>query len=544
MKRTLLTLFCTLLALAASADEGMWLPSLISQRIDDMRAKGFRLTAEDIYSINKASMKDAVVLFNGGCTGELISSEGLLLTNHHCGYDAIQAHSSVEHDYLTNGFWAMSRREELPNKELNVRFLVRMEEVTDRIAAGETKAEIIRRAEAEGKGYKASVEQMYYGNQQFLFIYEQFDDVRLVGAPPSSIGKFGGDTDNWIWPRHTGDFSLFRIYAGKDNKPAYNGIISTDNRAWRYMEAWRKDGTEEKAFQLSCQHVLASQPVALLAWMRDHSPEVLENTQWIFECKDYVRFRLTGEPRAELTDYSGANLVNLHTAQYDPALLALFGLSDCMEKLPPLCGAAEICGEITPEAAEKTGLLAGTKVAGGAFDIDACALAVDVVDEENICMIAGTWSINEYIRPRPVVDGKVMMNSFFCLPGYYLIEECSPTSAGNNEWFVQNLLPELKAELKKTGGNIYQQMDRWTDSIPVQEQCPIFFPFLMASNVHPNAMGSFVGMSNFHTRAHLVRSVYEGIAFSHRYHLEKLLATRDQAPRGIRLAGGVARSQV
>lgn len=184
MKRTLLTLFCTLLALAASADEGMWLPSLISQRIDDMRAKGFRLTAEDIYSINKASMKDAVVLFNGGCTGELISSEGLLLTNHHCGYDAIQAHSSVEHDYLTNGFWAMSHREELPNKELNVRFLVRMEEVTDRIAAGETKAEIIRRAEAEGKGYKASVEQMYYGNQQFLFIYEQFDDVRLVGARP------------------------------------------------------------------------------------------------------------------------------------------------------------------------------------------------------------------------------------------------------------------------------------------------------------------------------------------------------------------------
>ena len=226
MKRTLLTLFCTLLALAASADEGMWLPSLISQRIDDMRAKGFRLTAEDIYSINKASMKDAVVLFNGGCTGELISSEGLLLTNHHCGYDAIQAHSSVEHDYLTNGFWAMSRREELPNKELNVRFLVRMEEVTDRIAAGETKAEIIHRAEAEGKGYKASVEQMYYGNQQFLFVYEQFDDVRLVGTPPSSIGKFGGDTDNWMWPRHTGDFSIFRIYADKDGKPA---AYSKDN---------------------------------------------------------------------------------------------------------------------------------------------------------------------------------------------------------------------------------------------------------------------------------------------------------------------------
>ena len=188
MKRTLLTLLAALALLPALADEGMWLPSLISERIDDMRAKGFRLTAEDIYSINKASMKDAVVLFNGGCTGELISPEGLLLTNHHCGYDAIQKHSTVEHDYLTNGFWAMSRAEELPNEKLWVRFLVRMEEVTDRIAAGETAAQIVEKAKAEGTGYKASVEQMYYGNQQFLFVYEQFDDVRLVGTPTTGSG--------------------------------------------------------------------------------------------------------------------------------------------------------------------------------------------------------------------------------------------------------------------------------------------------------------------------------------------------------------------
>ena len=230
MKRTLLTLFAALAVLPALADEGMWLPSLISERIDDMRSKGFRLTAEDIYSINQASMKDAVVLFDGGCTGELVSPEGLLLTNHHCGYDAIQRHSTVEHDYLTHGFWAMSRAQELPNEGLNVRFLVRMEEVTDRLKAGETAEEIVRRAEAEGKGFKASVEQMYYGNQQFLFVYRQFDDVRLVAAPPSSIGKFGGDTDNWIWPRHTGDFSVFRIYASKDNEPA---AYSPDNVPYR-----------------------------------------------------------------------------------------------------------------------------------------------------------------------------------------------------------------------------------------------------------------------------------------------------------------------
>ena len=155
MKRTLLTLLAALALLPALADEGMWLPSLISERIDDMRAKGFRLTAEDIYSINKASMKDAVVLFNGGCTGELISPEGLLLTNHHCGYDAIQKHSTVEHDYLTNGFWAMSRAEELPNEKLWVRFLVRMEEVTDRIAAGETAARDRRKSQGRRHGLQS-----------------------------------------------------------------------------------------------------------------------------------------------------------------------------------------------------------------------------------------------------------------------------------------------------------------------------------------------------------------------------------------------------
>ena len=220
MKRLLLTLLTALIALPTLADEGMWLPSLISSRVKEMRRQGFRLSADDIYSINQASMKDAVVLFGGFCTGEIISDEGLVLTNHHCGYDAIQAHSSIEHDYLTNGFWARNRQEELPNEGLWVRILVRMEEVTDRLANGEEAKAIIAEAEKEGPAYRASIEQMYYGNQQFLFVYQQFDDVRMVGAPPSSIGKFGGDTDNWIWPRHTGDFSLFRIYANQENQPA------------------------------------------------------------------------------------------------------------------------------------------------------------------------------------------------------------------------------------------------------------------------------------------------------------------------------------
>ncbi|MBR6831282.1 MAG: S46 family peptidase [Tidjanibacter sp.] len=220
MKRLLLLFLCSVCCFnAVRADEGMWLPSLIGDKISDMQAKGFRLTADDIYNINQASMKDAIVRFGGGCTGEIVSADGLLLTNHHCGYGQIQAHSSLEHDYLTNGFWALSREEELPNPGLTVSFLVRMEDVTDRIENGEKEEKIIKKA-TEGGRYSASIESLYYGNQYFLFVYEVFRDVRLVAAPPSSIGKFGGDTDNWMWPRHTGDFSIFRVYADKNNRPA------------------------------------------------------------------------------------------------------------------------------------------------------------------------------------------------------------------------------------------------------------------------------------------------------------------------------------
>lgn len=217
------------------ADEGMWLPALISQRIGDMQKKGLKLSAEDIYSVNKASLKDAVMLFGGGCTGELVSAQGLLFTNHHCGYSYIQRHSSVEHDYLKDGFWAMNRSVELPNKGLTVSFLQYMKDVTAKVLQGYSQGmsekqrdsvvkanskELIAEAVKNGKGLKANVEALYYGNQYFLFVFKVFTDVRLVAAPPSSIGKFGGDTDNWMWPRHTGDFSIFRIYAGKDNEPA------------------------------------------------------------------------------------------------------------------------------------------------------------------------------------------------------------------------------------------------------------------------------------------------------------------------------------
>ena len=325
---------------------------------------------------------------------------------------------------------------------------------------------------------------------------------------------------------------------GKDNRPVRYGIISTDNRAWEYPKKWQQDGTEERVFAISCQHIMACQPVSLLAWLRDHEPECIDKTQWIFECKDYVRFRLTGRACGEMSDYSGANFVDLRKGSYSAELLECFGLLGCMDKLPPLVQATDLCGTITEEAAKATGLKVGTPVAGGAFDIDACAVAVNVVDEEHICMIAGTWSINEYISKAPVTDGSVLMNSYFCIKPYYLVEECSPTSAGNNAWFINNLLPDLK------GKELYNQLNRWVEEIPAEEFCPVFLPYLLASNVHPNAKGSFVGLNNYHTRAHMARSVYEGITFSHRYHLDKLLKNKVTPTQSIRLAGGMARSAV
>lgn len=222
-------------AIVAKADEGLWLPILLEQlNQEDMQSMGMKLTAEDIYSINKSSLKDAVCLFGGGCTAEVISDKGLIITNHHCGYSAIQANSTLEKDYLTNGFWAPDYASELPNPGYTVTFLISMEDVTNKVLAGvnskmteavreeiiKRNSEYIEKEAIKDTHYKAKVKAFYYGNEYYLFITETFTDVRLVGAPPSAIGKFGGDTDNWMWPRHTGDFALFRIYADKDNNPA------------------------------------------------------------------------------------------------------------------------------------------------------------------------------------------------------------------------------------------------------------------------------------------------------------------------------------
>jgi len=247
------------------AEEGMWLPLMLSRlNYADMQIKGLKLTPDQMYGLNQACLKDAIVsIDHGGCTGEIISGEGLLLTNHHCGYEAIQTQSSVNHDYLTDGFWAMHPSEELPNPGKTVSFLLRMEDVTSRVLANVTadmseadrKTKIDEATEAIQKDavgdtpYEANVESMYEGNEYYLFVYETFTDIRLVGAPPSAIGKFGGDTDNWMWPRQTGDFCLLRVYSGADGKPAN---YSKDNVPYKpkYVLSISLSGVKEGDFAM------------------------------------------------------------------------------------------------------------------------------------------------------------------------------------------------------------------------------------------------------------------------------------------------------
>jgi hypothetical protein len=263
MKR-LLALIAAALMMAPTvchADEGMWIPMLLGRNQAAMQKAGMHITAQDIYDINKASLKDAVLLFGGGCTGEFVSDEGLVLTNHHCGYSYIVKHSTVEHDYLTNGFWAMTREQEIPCPGLTVTRLVYMQDVTKEVLDGVTEGmsegdretiienniKAVSAKATEGTHYKAVIKPFYYGNQYFMYVNEVFTDVRLVGAPPSNIGKFGGDTDNWMWPRHTGDFSMFRVYVDGSNKPAAYSKDNVPYRPLKHLEISLK-GVDEGDF--------------------------------------------------------------------------------------------------------------------------------------------------------------------------------------------------------------------------------------------------------------------------------------------------------
>ncbi len=328
-----------------------------------------------------------------------------------------------------------------------------------------------------------------------------------------------------------------------DGQPVCSGIYSTDSRAKDIVASWYQEGVFDSVHPKIMQAIWAGQPVALLAWMKANRPELLSKARWVLMCKDYIRYCLTGEIYAEITDMSGTNLMNLLDGIYDEALLAEFGIHDTLHMLPNLRRSAEVCGYVTAEAAALTGLKAGTPVAGGLFDIDACAIAAGIVNEEKACIVAGTWSINQYIDHAPVSAKDLFLNTYYCIDGYRLITEASPTSASNLQWFIEQLCGEESKLAEENGLSVFDLTNDMVAQIEPEENKLLFLPFLFGSNAAPDAKACFIGLSGSHTKANLLRAVYEGIVFSHLYHFEKLLASRE-APQSVRISGGASRSRV
>ena len=329
-----------------------------------------------------------------------------------------------------------------------------------------------------------------------------------------------------------------------DGRPVRNGINSTDGRAAEIIARWKADGVDARALPKTAQCLWPAQPNALLVWLRDHEPQSIANASAVLMAKDFIRFMLTGEVRMELTDMSGTSLMNVVTGQYDDEVLALFGISDMKRLLPPLVKSADLCGRVTPVAAALTGLKAGTPVAGGMFDIDACGLASGCVDERPFVMVAGTWGNNQYIARQPLIDPGLFMTSCYSMPGWFLMLEGSPTGAGNLEWFVGEFLADKKELLRRDGeGSVYAWANAAVGALTPREDDPLFLPFLYGSNVGYPAKACFLGLTSCHTRDDAMRSVYEGCIFSHNYHLQRLCKFRPR-PEVIRLTGGAARSAV
>ena len=326
----------------------------------------------------------------------------------------------------------------------------------------------------------------------------------------------------------------------KEGLPLGNGIVSTDNRAVDYEIRFNQSSVKDEVRAVNFQNILACQPVCLLAWMKEHDPLRYSKIGAILAVKDFVRYKLTGEVYAERTDISGTNLFNLTEGGYSETLLKLFGIEEIYAALPKVRNSCDICGRVSERAARETGLAAGTVVSGGVFDIDACALSLGIVDERDIGVIAGTWSINEYIQKKPADSG---MNSYYCIPNYYLVEECSPTSAGNLDWVLKRF---FSSEIEKAGGmndSFYDRLNEMVEGVDAFGNDVLFLPFLFSSNEGPGYRGTFLNLTADVTKAQIAAAIYEGVVFSHKTHIDRLL--RNKGEYGdIRLAGGAANSAV
>ncbi|MHB8897287.1 MAG: FGGY-family carbohydrate kinase [Thermoguttaceae bacterium] len=328
-----------------------------------------------------------------------------------------------------------------------------------------------------------------------------------------------------------------------EGNPVRNAIGSADSRARDYIDRWTRDDVLSRIRHKTMQAIWPAQPNALLRWLADHEPDSIARARWILMCKDFVRARLTGEIWMERSDMSGTSLMNVGTGQYDNEVLEAWGLAGMGHMLPPLRDSADLCGTITSQAAAATGLAEGTPVAAGLFDIDACGLASGMVDGEALTMIAGTWGNNEYIARQPVVSGDVFMTSCYSIPGYYLVLEGSATSASNLEWFAAQFLQAEQADAAAQGRSVYDLCNELVAGTGPRDSGILFLPFLYGSNVSLDGKACLFGLDGWQTRGHVLRAVYEGIVFSHKWHVDRLLQFRAM-PASIRLTGGAARSEI
>jgi L-xylulokinase len=331
------------------------------------------------------------------------------------------------------------------------------------------------------------------------------------------------------------------LYLVDENfQPVYNAIYSSDGRAREYIDQWSADGTAERMRPKTMQAIWPAQPNALLRWFMDNDPETLSKARWVLMCKDFVRAQLTGEVYMELSDMSATSLMNVETADYDDEVLEAWGLESLKHMMPPLKFAGDICGKITAAAAEATGLAEGTPVAGGLFDIDACGLASGLVDDDAISMVGGTWGNNQYASKTPIVHD-VFITSRYVIPGYYYMLEGSPTSASNLEWMVTEFFQAEKKLAEAEGRSVYDVCNELVASTDPKDSGLIFLPFLYGCNVSLDGKACFIGLDGWQKRGHILRAIYEGVVFAHRWHMDKLLKHRDM-PDSIRLTGGAARS--
>ncbi len=328
---------------------------------------------------------------------------------------------------------------------------------------------------------------------------------------------------------------------GADLKPVRRTIEGADSRGLSYLDVLEKEGYYDRVHPQNMQILWPALSFVLMRWLKENEQENYNNTKYFLTAHDYIRFKLTGELRSEISCISGTGLINTKEQRIDPEMLKLGGIEEVAQMIPPLVGSFDEAGRITKEVANQLGLREGVPVYGGCYDIDSASLATGSIDESRICIIVGTWANNQYIGKTPVVAKEFFSTTIYSRPGYWLMLEGSPTSASNLEWFIGEFLKEEKKLAKAEGKSVYDLCNNAIREVKPEDSSLIYLPFLYGSNVNPLAQGSFIGLQGWQNRNHVIRAIYEGICFSHRYHLEKLLKYLDP-PEAARIAGGGAKS--